>query len=625
MNWFSRSLVVSSLVLLLSQTVHADPLNPLDFASLGTQTIAAGSYTIDSGATPPTFGGFNGTVSESGVAVFRFDNLTVNSGATITVTGGPGKRPVALLAGSNLTFAGSVIARGSPGVNASGGGAIGGAPGAGSGGYGGVGGASGSPGGFGGSGGGVGGGVGAILFSQGGGGGGFGGAGGSASGGSGGTNGVQPNIQLGGGSGGGGGNGGTGGGGGGGGGGVVELGALGTLTITASASISTDGGAGGTGVNTSFSGGGGSGGAILLHGASVSFGTIGNSISAAGAIGGGGGTSAGGGGGGRVAIQTAVNNGSSGISVAGGGGTNSGAAGVISLVQPVLTPTSLDFGNVPIGSSVTRNMIITNTGSAGSFINGQFPVASAPFARVGTGIFSGLKPNEFAACPYTFTPSSIGGFGAGAMFLSNAGSVVVTLSGTCVPAVANDSCTTPHPVVNNSLMTFSTVGATTDGPTEANLGFGFGDLQVNQDVWFIYTAACTGTASVDLCGSGFDTKVAVYNGTACPAGPNTAIAGNDDFCGVSGLRSFTTFACTGGSQYLIRVGGFQTAVGAVNMTVACGPPWCRGDFNNDGAFNALDIQDIVDALLAGESCPMAFMGSTSPPEYSPPSSPKGAD
>lgn len=32
-------------------------------------------------------------------------------------------------------------------------------------------------------------------------------------------------------------------------------------------------------------------------------------------------------------------------------------------------------------------------------------------------------------------------------------------------------------------------------------------------------------------------------------------------------------------------------------------PCCRGDFNNDQQFNALDIQGFVDALIAAESCP----------------------
>ena len=64
---------------------------------------------------------------------------------------------------------------------------------------------------------------------------------------------------------------------------------------------------------------------------------------------------------------------------------------MIALSQPVLAPTTLDFGSVAVGTSATLGMIITNTGTDGSFINGSFPAASAPFARVGNPVFSGLK------------------------------------------------------------------------------------------------------------------------------------------------------------------------------------------------------------------------------------------
>ncbi|MCK6455710.1 MAG: thrombospondin type 3 repeat-containing protein [Phycisphaerae bacterium] len=41
----------------------------------------------------------------------------------------------------------------------------------------------------------------------------------------------------------------------------------------------------------------------------------------------------------------------------------------------------------------------------------------------------------------------------------------------------------------------------------------------------------------------------------------------------------------------------------IGDTCEAAPTCCRGDFNQDGRFDALDIQDIVDALLAGDTCP----------------------
>ena len=47
--------------------------------------------------------------------------------------------------------------------------------------------------------------------------------------------------------------------------------------------------------------------------------------------------------------------------------------------------------------------------------------------------------------------------------------------------------------------------------------FPLGDDQVHGDIWYTYTATCSGTLIVDVTGSDFDGKVAVYDGTDCPA------------------------------------------------------------------------------------------------------------
>jgi hypothetical protein len=434
----------------------AEPLNPLDFPTLGSVTLTSGAYTIDTGATPPTLIGpvtLSGTVSGSGVAVFRFDDLNVNPGAIITVTGGTGTRPVALLASGSLTLAGAINTNGDP----SSGGTFGGVGGAGSGG---VGGPGGSGGGFQGSGqnGGVGGGVGAGGGGGGGGpvggdggggggGGGFGGIGGAGGsggnfGGSGGVGGVaigvQPNFLLWGGSGGGGaggvGGGGPGGGGGGGGGGAVELGALGTLDLGGSTVNANGGNSAG-----SRDGGGGSGGAVLVHGAVVSLNCTINANGGVPLFKGGGG------GGGRVAIQATSDPGTAGISVVGGSSSYGfgGSVGVITFSQPVLTPTTLDFGSIVVGTSSTHGMIIKNTGAAGSFINGSFPAASAPFARVGNSVFGGLKQDALTTCEYSFTPLELGSFSQTLTFLSNAGPIAMTIRGVGVAGCPTSALASP--------------------------------------------------------------------------------------------------------------------------------------------------------------------------------------
>lgn len=172
------------------------------------------------------------------------------------------------------------------------------------------------------------------------------------------------------------------------------------------------------------------------------------------------------------------------------------------------------------------------------------------------------------------------------------------------PSIPNDSCSSAS-LISNGTRTFSTVGATTDGPPEPNLGFCCGELQVNQDVWFLYTATCTGTVTVNTCGTFFDSKIAIYNGAACPTAPGTAIAGNDDTtaCGVTLRESQATFGSTAGEQYLIRVGAFAGAAGDVVLNIGCeaAPPPCAADFNQSGIVSTQDIFDFLEAYFTG--CP----------------------
>jgi hypothetical protein len=109
--------------------------------------------------------------------------------------------------------------------------------------------------------------------------------------------------------------------------------------------------------------------------------------------------------------------------------------------------------------------------------------------------------------------------------------------------------------------------ATTDGPDEpASCNFN-GDSQVQSDVWYRFFAQCTGTATVSLCGSGYDTKIAVY-GPNCPAGSGEVIACNNNFCG---QQSEVSFPVTEINFYRIRIGGHLGAQGSGTMTITCTP------------------------------------------------------
>jgi len=111
--------------------------------------------------------------------------------------------------------------------------------------------------------------------------------------------------------------------------------------------------------------------------------------------------------------------------------------------------------------------------------------------------------------------------------------------------------------INDGETAFDTTGSTTDGP---------GDCPVDQDIWYVYTATRTGYLQVSLCGSSYDTFLAVYDAGACP--PTTLLGCNDDYCDV---QSQVTVAIAEGSDYLIRVGGYGSSTGSGVINISYDP------------------------------------------------------
>lgn len=83
-----------------------------------------------------------------------------------------------------------------------------------------------------------------------------------------------------------------------------------------------------------------------------------------------------------------------------------------------------------MGGSGTLGLVLRNAGDADTSISGRLPDAGVPFARVGTGVFSGVKPDRPGAVEYTFAPTAVGPFSETLIVESNAGNVAVTLRGT---------------------------------------------------------------------------------------------------------------------------------------------------------------------------------------------------
>ncbi len=154
-------------------------------------------------------------------------------------------------------------------------------------------------------------------------------------------------------------------------------------------------------------------------------------------------------------------------------------------------------------------------------------------------------------------------------------------------AAANDLCANPVTVAAGSSTAFCNLNTGTDGPNETSCTFANGTVQ--NDLWYTYIPVGNGRFTVNTCGSTFDTTLAIYSGP-CPAGPNTALACNDDACGATFRQSIAQAIGVAGTIYRIRVGGFNGATGSGVVNV-----FCAADYNQSGA---VTVQDIFD-FLAG--------------------------
>jgi hypothetical protein len=134
------------------------------------------------------------------------------------------------------------------------------------------------------------------------------------------------------------------------------------------------------------------------------------------------------------------------------------------------------------------------------------------------------------------------------------------LSVTCCLPLPNDECAGAAPVFFGLNSGFDTTCAT-DSPLPYACGTAGG-----KDLWYAYTAPCSGPTRFALCSPGsssFDALLEVYGGTC---GAPALLACNDDACGV--FSPEVTVPTTLGATYFVRVAGEGAASGAFSLSIS---------------------------------------------------------
>lgn len=180
------------------------------------------------------------------------------------------------------------------------------------------------------------------------------------------------------------------------------------------------------------------------------------------------------------------------------------------------------------------------------------------------------------------------------------GSFVLTAS---IGPPTNDRCENAQGVTEGTTP-YDTLAATTDSAfldLSCTVGFNL----ISNDVWFRYVPIANGPVTASLCGSTFDTSMAVsLAASGCPTGLYSVIACNDDSNCTTGStqvfpQSTLTWQAQVGVPYHLRVGSRTGAVGAGELTIR-GVDACRCDWNRSGGLAVQDIFDFFSAWSLGQ-------------------------
>jgi hypothetical protein len=142
---------------------------------------------------------------------------------------------------------------------------------------------------------------------------------------------------------------------------------------------------------------------------------------------------------------------------------------------------------------------------------------------------------------------------------------------TC-PGPPNDDCVDHMPIFDGDT-DYITIGASTDGRQHVNICAY--DGQTYHDIWYDYTAWCTGELTVTTCDQAdYDTDLVIYDGCyddiPCPPTDAHLLGCNDDNYECTGYSSKVRVPVLSDNCYTIRVGGwYEGSMGTGTVTVTC--------------------------------------------------------
>lgn len=157
----------------------------------------------------------------------------------------------------------------------------------------------------------------------------------------------------------------------------------------------------------------------------------------------------------------------------------------------------------------------------------------------------------------------------------------------------NDSCADAWTLADGPLYTSGNTLCASD-----DSGLACADT-IYRGVWYNYTPAVTGEATVDTCGSDFDTKIVIFSDNC---GALNLIGCNDDSpaCGSSRLQSSYSFPCAAGTTYRICAGGWGGYYG--NLKIRAQAHCTVATLPNDSCGTATSLLDSLNYTTENTVC-----------------------
>lgn len=219
-------------------------------------------------------------------------------------------------------------------------------------------------------------------------------------------------------------------------------------------------------------------------------------------------------------------------------------------------------------------------GTSGCPSNGD-----APFACSDDACGTDAEVNTFAIAGQTYLiriGSSDG----------STGNAILTVDCGSVPPPSNDDCAGAL-TISSGTTSASSLNSTDSGIASELICSGTAGPSVFSDVWFSYTADCTGQIDISTCGAAFDSRLDVYSAAAgCPSSGASTLICSDDGCGDD--ASVTSFVIEG-QEILIRVGSPDGSSGAFDLNVTCTSfeEPCVGDYDGNGTVDGSDLGQLL--------------------------------